>query len=172
MKYLNRNAAISFAVWIILSAWAVYAAQSITSLSQTASTGDKVTSTWVNAVNTKLSTVDASAGSTYFGCYVVVANTNSYSPTYGSCVSGYTKTYSASVTYNGGSFSTAYETGYPPASSAMYSLGGTLIVSIKAATANVNYPSVAINGSDIYPTLNSAWCNTSSMYCSVALCCK
>ncbi len=65
MKYLNKNTLVSFSLGLFLSVGLVYAAQNITLLTQTAAPGDKVTSTWVNAVNTKLGTINA-AGASYF----------------------------------------------------------------------------------------------------------
>lgn len=57
MNILNKGTIIGFAVGFLSLAGLVYAATSITSLSQTATTGDKITAQWVNAVNTRLNEV-------------------------------------------------------------------------------------------------------------------
>lgn len=57
MNILNKGTIIGFAVGFLSLAGLVYAATSITSLSQTATTWDKITAQWVNAVNTRLNEV-------------------------------------------------------------------------------------------------------------------
>lgn len=59
MKILNKGTLIGMAIGLVAAAGIVYAAQTITSLTQTATTGDKISATWVNAVNNKLGAVGA-----------------------------------------------------------------------------------------------------------------
>ncbi len=65
MKMPNKWTLVGFAVWLLTSISLVYAANNITALTQTATTWDKITATWVNAVNTSLS---ASAGGGSIEC--------------------------------------------------------------------------------------------------------
>jgi hypothetical protein len=70
MKDLIKNNVVSILVLtaIIGSGLAFAAGANITSITQTAQTGDSMTPEWVNAVNTKLNTVGASGGG---GCVQV-----------------------------------------------------------------------------------------------------
>ncbi|MBW7955094.1 hypothetical protein H3C61_04750 [Candidatus Gracilibacteria bacterium] len=60
MKILNKGTIAGFLVGLVATIGLVYAAQNITSLTQTAQTGDKLTASWINAVNNKLNSVNAS----------------------------------------------------------------------------------------------------------------
>ena len=64
MKLLNKWTLVGFTIWLLFVFWLAYAGSMITSLTQTAQTGDKITATWVNAVNTKLSTVNTQSWET------------------------------------------------------------------------------------------------------------
>lgn len=57
MKILNKWTLLGFTFWLLCVFWLAYAGTKITSLTQTAKTGDMVTAAWVNAVNTKLSSI-------------------------------------------------------------------------------------------------------------------
>lgn len=69
MKILNKGTLLGMAIGLLAAAGIVYAAQTITSLTQTAVTGDKITANWVNAVNSRLgSPVVVAAGSNNIDC--------------------------------------------------------------------------------------------------------
>lgn len=57
MKILNKWTLLGFTFWLLCVFWLAYAGTKITSLTQTAKTGDMVTAAWVNVVNTRLSAI-------------------------------------------------------------------------------------------------------------------
>lgn len=59
MKKIIGKYIINILLTSIITAWIVYAATNITSITQTAVTGDKITAGWVNEVNSRLSSPPA-----------------------------------------------------------------------------------------------------------------
>ncbi|MDD2891423.1 MAG: hypothetical protein PHQ95_00470 [Candidatus Gracilibacteria bacterium] len=136
------------------------------------------TTAWV-AANTA-----SAAGTSYFGCYMNKATTNSTTNFNASCTTGYTKVYS--VIASNGPVGYTYEVGYPQSTNVLFSLGGTVSISmapkytISDSLSCNGYQTgldtyrnvVTLNGSAIYDDCTKNIPYNIMYYYSYALCCK